>query len=301
MNNGVKIDTEIISSLQNCSYVFKKNNVNKNTLYGLYNNTPVIAFSIDETKKKSDIYISIPKDILCEHYKDSKITIANKSTENTHLTYHGNSINKKHKQLKGELHLKLDNKVVLKHESNKLEAPISSSRDIEKYPLPLCRIELSDKLNRLEKDTYTNHFNLIHNDLFFNTLDIFIAKKGFFIKMITVPNSCPNFVATYLTNFTLEGCYTDNLVRRRGRYPQVLILEGNKLEIIIFNMIEAQNESYKQSKLLYQHSVNYIKELFDRDVYETEEGYFVAKDSKHSNYVNALNYLEDKKVHNDDK
>jgi len=292
MNNGVKIDTKLDVEFKNCSYLYKKDSKStKNTLHAIYNNTPVIAFCIEEKKKKSDIYISLSKDILCTHYKNSKITKSVNSTDDTHLTYHGNSINKKNKQLKGELHLKLNNKVILKGQSNKLEAPISSSNDIEKYPLPLCRIELSENLNTLKKNKYSNYFNLIYNDLFFNTLDIFVAKKGFFKDMITIPNSCPDFVASYFTNFTLEGCYLDDIIKRRGRYPQVLILEGDKLELIIINMIEAQNEIYKESKLFYKHSINYIKELFDRDVNKIETGYFVAKDNKNSDYINGQNYL----------
>ena len=292
INNENQIFSTIDLPFKNCSYLFKKNfSAYKNTLHAMHNNMPVLAFAIEETKKKSDVYISLSKDILCNHYKNYKMTNSSKSSDNTHLTYHGNSINKKNQKLKGELHIKLDNKVVLKDQFNKLEAPISSSDDIGKYPLSLCRIELSDNLNKLKTNNQLNYFDLDHSDLFFNTLDIFVAKKGFFQNMITIPYSCSNFVASYFTNVTLEGCYTDNIIRRRGRYPQVLVLEGSKLEIIIINMIEANNEKYDKSQLFYQHSTNYIKELFDRDLLEAKEGYFIAKDSNTNNHVSAMHCL----------
>ena len=85
----------------------------------------------------------------------------------------------------------------------------------------------------------------------------------------------PNIVASVFAFTTLEISKTGRLIRRRGRVPQVLILQTRRYELIIFAMQEAQHLLYDESSLSYFHSRNYIKQLFNRFAVENGGGYFI--------------------------
>ena len=274
MNNAKTIKSNYESTFTNCVFFFESN-AEQNKVKALKNDKTILAFSLNETKKKIDFYLSLPERIICEHHKEGVKTSEITSLQNDHLTYHGNNINKKHKEQKGEIHIKKGKNRVLKDKANLLEAPIATSSDISFYPLPLCRVELSDDTVTLGEKDITNYFSLDLKDGFFNTLDIFLAQKGFMKNVLTKPYIFPKALLAYFSFVSLEGFFDNNkVIRRRGTYPQILVLQSKSFEVIIFCMRESNNQNYKKNTLKYAYSYDYIKEHFQRDVVEGKDSFF---------------------------
>lgn len=277
MNNAKTIKSDFETTFTNCVFFFESS-AEENKAKALKDGETILAFSLSETKKKIDFYLSLPEGIICEHYKEGVKTSEIVSLKNDHLTYHGNSINKKHKQQKGEIHIKKGKDRVLKDKANLLEAPTATSSDISFYPLPLCRVELSDSLITLDDKNITNYFLLDLKDGFFNTLDIFLSQKGFMKNILTKPYIFPEALLSYFSFVSLEGFFDNNtVIRRRGTYPQILVLQSKNFEVIVFCMRECNNQNYEKNKLKYAYSYDYIKEHFQRDVIEAEYSFFFGK------------------------
>lgn len=277
MNNAKTIKSDFESTFTNCVFFFESS-AEQNKAKALKDGDTLLAFSLSETKKKIDFYLSLPEGIACEHYKEGKKTNEIVSLRNDHLTYHGNNINKKHKQQKGEIHIKQGKNRVLKERSNILEAPLATSSDISFYPLPLCRVELADGVVPLAEKDIANYFSLDLKDGFFNTLDIFLAQKGFMKNILTKPYIFPEALLAYFSFVSLEGFFKNNTItRRRGTYPQILVLQSKSIEVIVFCMREDKNQTYEKSSLKYAYSYDYIKEHFQRDVIEAKHSFFFGK------------------------
>lgn len=273
-NNGKLLATNVISELKNLTYFFYSSEDNSK-LKATKNGNTVLAFSLSEIKGKMNLYISLPKNILCEHYKDGIKTSEILSSDDTHLSYHGNSNKRKQK---GEIHINHQKQRVHKERENLLEAPLCTSNDISFYPLPICRIELNESINELKDKNITNFFELELNGVFFNTIDIFLAKKGFMKNILSEPDYFPANLPSYFAYTSLEGIYKGNiLIRRRGRYPQILVLQSKNFEVILVCMQEAQNQVYGTSTLKYAQSINYLEEHFQRNIIETNEGFFISQ------------------------
>lgn len=233
----------------------------------------MFACKLAERDGKADLYITVPPDLSCNHFFKAQLTNSIKSTYDSHLTYHGRSKGKKES---GEIHVVVDKSNVLKGQSNILEAPLAYSDDLTIFPLPICRFEFSESIDSIKpRIEISNHFELSGPDCFFNTLDIYLARKGFMAALLNGSARIPNIVSSVFAYTTLEAFITGNLVRRRGRFPQVLTLQTHRYEVIIIAMQEAQHLTYEQNSLSYFHSRNYIKVLFNRFAQEYGNGYFI--------------------------
>lgn len=277
MNNAQTIKSDFETTFTNCVFFFESN-IEENKAKALKDGETILAFSLNEIKKKIDFYLSLPEGIVCEHYKEGVKSSEIVSLQNDHLTYHGNSINKKHKQQKGEIHIKQGKNRVLKGKANMLEAPLATSSDISFYPLPLCRIELVNNIAPLCDKDIKNYFSLNLEDGFFNTFDIFLAQKDFMKNILTKPYLFPEAFLAYFSFVSLEGFFNNNTITRRtGTYPQILVLQSKSFEVIIFCMIESNNQNYEINTLKYAYSYDYIKEHFQRDVIEAKHSFFFGK------------------------
>ncbi|MFA7419850.1 MAG: hypothetical protein WCZ90_09205 [Melioribacteraceae bacterium] len=244
-----------------------------NSLKSLYGQKEIIAFSITEEFNKIDLYIQLPPNFECCHYFKSKITQKTISNSNTHLTYHGSA---KGKKQSGEIHLKINDINTHLGKSNFLEAPLAYSDDLEKYPLPICRFELSDFIEEIiPRKPIKNYFQIYDTDMYRNTLDIYLSKNGFIEKLLNGTLGVPEISYSMFTHTNLEVFKTGEIIRRRDSQPQVYVIQTKKYELIIFNMQEAQNARYLCNKLIYFHSRDYLKTLFDRNAQKVGNGYFI--------------------------
>lgn len=277
-NNGDRLISNIVTDLTHCTY-FYRHNGKKSLLKATRNSKPVLAFALDETAKKVDFYVSVPKNITCEHYNEGSKTHSVVSDSSTHLTYHGTSVNKKNSRQKGEIHIKHNTERVHKEKANLIEAPLCVSSDISRYPLPICRIELDENVCELEKQGSDNFVELEVNGVFFNTIEIYLARRGFMKRLLSEPWRFPPNLPAYFAYTSLEGIYKNNtVIRRRGRYPQILVMESKNFEVVVIAMQEAQNQQYQETKLKYARSINYLEEHFQREVINTNTGFFISKD-----------------------
>lgn len=273
-NNGKLLATHVMSDFNNLTYFFYSIEENSK-LKATKNGNTVLAFSLSEIKGKMNLYISLPKNIMCEHYKDGIKTCEILSSDGTHLSYHGNSNKRKQK---GEIHINHHEQRVHKERENLLEAPLCTSNDISFYPLPICRIELNNTINALKDKNITNFFELELNGIFLNTIDVFLAKKGFMKNILSEPDYFPENLPSYFAYTSLEGIYKGNIITgRRGRYPQILVLQSKNFEVILICMQEAQNQLYATSTLKYAQSINYLEELFQRNIVELKEGFLISE------------------------
>lgn len=273
LNNGRKHRPgDVRCDLTDCTFFFPGRD-RKNLLMGHWGASTAVAFAITEAPQKIDVIVSIPPAVTCEHYDKGCLTSSINGGTDTHLTYHGRA---KGKKQSGETHLVVDGRKVLKDRANLLEAPLAESDDLCVFPLPLCRLELCDAPGATgTKERIQNWFELTSRDVFFNTLDVYLARKGFTAALLNAEGSIPNVVISIFAYTTLEVFRSGRLIRRRGRYPQVLVLQTRTYELVVIAMQEAQNLTYDGSRLCYFHSRNYIQRLLNRRVLDHTGGYFV--------------------------
>lgn len=273
LNNGVPHNPKgVWSELSKCSYFFCGEHL-VNYLRGCYKGATVVVCKLAEKDGNADLYINIPPNLSCNHFFKTQQTSSIMSTSDSHLTYHGR---KKGKKETGEVHVVVDRSNILKGRSNILEAPLAYSTDLTIFPIPICRFEFSESVHSITPRLATsNYFELSGPLCFFNTLDIYLARKDFMAGLLNSRARIPNIVASIFAHTTLETIKTGRLVRRRGRFPQVLILQTQHYEVIVFAVQEAQHLAYKESSLSYFHCRNYIKVLFNRLAQEYGNGYFI--------------------------
>lgn len=273
LNNGLPHDRkEVLCDLSKCSYFFNDEGP-ENFIGGHYAGSTVIACKLTERDGKADLFISIPPNLSCNHFFRARVTHSIVSTSDSHLSYHGRT---KAKKESGEIHFVVDGRNVLKERSNLLEAPLAHSDDLALFPLPICRLEFSESIGSITPHVeIRNWFELSGPLCFFNTLDVYLAQKGFMASLLNGSTLIPNIVASIFVFTTLEIFKTGRLTRRRGRVPQVLILQTRRYELIVFAMQEAQHLLYDEGSLSYFHSRNYIKQLFNRFALENDGGYFI--------------------------
>jgi len=250
---------------------------NENSLRATFENANVLALKIIENKSNTDIFISFPEDFVCAHFFRNSPSVSVTSSFGTHLTYHGSSKNKKHS---GEIHLKQNSQRILGGRQNLLEAPLASSSNLRKFPLPICRFELTETMRNIKpKNKIHNYFELNNNNGFFlNTIDIYLAKSGF-IRKCLVKNETQNevllslFVNSSLRTFSVgELGWEGEIMSRAAHFGQLLVLPCINNEIIIFNVLEQQNRSYKTNSLHYFHTKNYFESLTNRNIVVNKEG-----------------------------
>lgn len=280
LNNGLLHEAQgVFSELSNCSYFFRGDGL-ENYIRGCSGGSTVVACKITEKGGRTDLYISIPPNIDCNHYFRTRVTLSSCSSDDSHLTYHGRRTGKKES---GEIHLVVGGRNVLKSRANVLEAPLAHSDDLAVFPLPVCRLELAESIKSITPSVdIDNYFELSGSQCFFNTLDMYLARSGFMASLLNGGASIPNIVASVFAWTTLEIFKTGTLIRRRGRFPQVLVLQTRNYELVIFAMQEAQHVRYDKSSLCYFHSRNYLKELFNRFAMGHGGGYFIDSNQNHS-------------------
>ncbi|MHB0962392.1 MAG: hypothetical protein ACYC5V_04175 [Gemmatimonadaceae bacterium] len=273
LNNGHLHEAQgALSELSHCSYLFHDDG-EESCIRGCYGGSTVVACKLKELDGGVDVYIGIPAAVRCDHLFRAGVTHSIRSTVDSHLTYHGRTAGKKES---GEVHLVVDGRNVLKGRANVLEAPLAHSDDLTIFPLPICRLELAESVGTVStRAEIRNYFELLGPACFFNTLDVYLARRGFMTSLLNGSARIPNVVASVFASTTLEVFKTGRLTRRRGRFPQVLVLQSKRHELIIFAMQEAQHVRYSASALIYFHSRDYLRRLFNRLTLQHEGGYFI--------------------------
>lgn len=298
MNNGIKfkrINKSLVTPFDEMIYFFPSYS-NKNLLKGVYNNETKLAMSLEETSNKQDLYVKFGELFEVMHFINNKPTpfYINKKPiytltclKQTHLTYHGKGKNEKQS---GEIHIKyedytpdLGKKPEIEFGTKDLlEAPLSSSSDISKFPIPICRIQLSENIESIStKNEILNSFQIKEENKFLNSIDISIAKKGFIKKCLNGKTDIPEvlislfFYSNHLTFARGELGFDTELMPRVPGEGRIFVLEGKNLEVIIFHFMEYSNPTYSKNEIYYFHTNDYFNRIVMRNYIEEDDKFLV--------------------------
>lgn len=261
-----------LSFFSGCSFYFAGSDKSKNLVRATLRGSDVILFNLSEKSGVVDVFISIPDNFQPTHYYEGNPT-SESLTKDSHLTYHGNS---KKKKISGEIHLKPNGVHQLTGASNKLAAPLASSKDIEKYPLPICRIELNLQAgSRQPKVDIPNFFELHPGEVFFNTVEVHLARVGFLHSLASCSPSILPVLGSVFTHTSMQTYYQKKMDRRPGLYPQAIALQTKNYELVILALREYRNTDNQANTLRYFHTKNYFKELTSRSYMAHGGGWFV--------------------------
>ncbi len=280
MNNGIPHNyslQEYICELSGCTYYFDNHSSNTNMIRASHKGENILLFSIEERHDSVEIYITIPDNFHCNHYKNGTLTRKSLS-EKAHLTYHGKP---KRKKISGEIHIKNNGLNIFNGEADKTEAPIASSSNIYIHPLPICRIELSNIISSVTpKKSIFNYFELQSENCFFNTIEVHLARRGYVNNIASVTRNILDIFSSLFIHTSMHAFCLDKLERRPGHFPQVLALQTEKFELIILATREYKNLSYDCSTLQYFYTKDYFKDLCSRNIIQQNNGWFVDQSSK---------------------
>lgn len=262
--------------LTRCSFYFdgrsKLNNSARATLSG----SDVLLFKLEELNGAVDIFVSIPDDFLPTHYFQGNAT-TDQRTKAAHLTYHGRS---KKKKMSGEIHLVNNGQNKFSGASNFVSAPLAISNDIAKYPLPICRLELNLSAGSVHpKKNIANFFELHPGDVFFNTVEVHLARTGFLHSVASCSPKVSPLLGSIFINSSMHLFYLNRMERRPGLFPQVLALQTKNYELVIFAAHEYKNLQYQENTVRYFHTEDYFQNLVSRNVQAHEGGWFVDQQS----------------------
>ena len=279
MNNGIPHDfshQEYASDLTGCAFYFDSYKENTNRINANIAGRCVLSFLLKEKNNLVDVYVTIPENFNCIHYKKGRITKKYLSKD-AHLTYHGKARKKK---ITGEIHIKSSGKNIFKGESDKTEAPKASSRNIKIYPLPICRIELSDTVgNVTPKNDIGNYFELKTEKYFFNTIEVHLAKRGYLKDLASVSRKIPDEYSALFLQTSMHTFYLDKIERRPGLFPQALAMQIDDFELIILATHEYKNPSYSCNAIRYFYTKDYFRELGSRNIIKHGDFFFVDQKS----------------------
>lgn len=258
--------------LTGCAFYFggqtKTNNFARATLSG----SDVLLFKLEEKNGAVDVFISIPDDFLPTHYFQGKAT-SDQRTKAAHLTYHGQS---KRKKMSGEIHLVNNGQNKFSGTSNVVSAPLAFSNDIAKYPLPICRLELNLSAGRVHsKNEIPNFFELHPGDVFFNTVEVHLARAGFLRSVASCSPNVSHLLGSIFINTSMHLFYLNRMESRPGLFPQVLALQTQNYELVIFAAHEYKNSQYQENAVRYFHTEDYFRRLVSRNVLPHGDGWFV--------------------------
>ena len=287
LNNGECFDytqAKFMTAFSKCSFFFNENS-SENYIKGLFKKEPIFGFALKEyninRNNYADVIISFPENFLCIHYKEGKIIYEIMSTKNSHLTYHGKQLNKK--KITGEIHIRNNNDVIFKDQKDKLEAPLANSSNILFYPLPICRIEISDTVPKieLEKDI-NNYFEIFNEESFFNVIEVHMSKRGFIKKLLNVDESLPSELYSLFMGSNMHTFTKKVIDRRPGKFPQVLIVQTKSYELILIAGHEYRNPIFNKNKLHHFFTKDYYKNIADRFIVYNKSGvnkngFFITK------------------------
>lgn len=260
--------------LTGCAFYFggqtKTNNSARATLSGL----DVLLFKLEEKNGAVDIFISMPNDFLPTHYFQGNET-PDLLTRDAHLTYHGQS---KKKKMSGEIHLVNNGQNKFSGKTNVVSAPLAFSSDIAKYPLPICRLELNLSAGRVQPKRDTpNFFELHPENVFFNTVEVHLARAGFLRSIASCSPKVSPLLGSIFINTSMHLFYLNRMERRPGLFPQVLALQTQNFELVIFAAHEYKNLQYQENAVRYFHTEDYFRRLMSRNVLPHGDGWFVDK------------------------
>lgn len=278
INNATPHDfalQELISEFSKCSFYFGGRDKNQNLARATLRGENVLLFKLKEENGAVDVVIKIPDNFTPTHYYRGSQT-SGTLTKDAHLSYHGN---RKGKKISGEIHLKANGINQFSGASNKLSAPLATAKDIEKYPLPICRIELNLQAGSCHpKNVISNFFELHTGEVFFNTIEVHLARAGFLHSLASCSRSISPILGSIFIHTSMRTFYLNKMDRRPGLYPQALALKTQNYELIILTLHEYRNPEYKINAIRYFHTENYFKDLASRSHMPHAGGWFV--DSK---------------------
>ncbi|MFM8443326.1 MAG: hypothetical protein ACKN9W_08295 [Methylococcus sp.] len=269
INNATRHDfskQEYACDLTGCSFYFggrgKTGNSARATLLG----SNVLLFRLTETDGAIDVIITIPDGFSPTHYYRGRGT-PDQLSKAAHLTYHGRP---KRKKMSGEIHLVNNGFNRFSGASNKVAAPLSFSEDIGKYPLPICRIELCHQTDHVKpKSDIPNFFELHPGDIFFNTVEVHLARSGFLHSIASCSPSilkvADGLLGSIFIHSSMQLFYLDRLDRRPGLFPQALALQTQNYELVILATHEYKNSAYQVNALRYFHTEDYFRKLMSRN------------------------------------
>ena len=288
INNGIAHDCsnqEFACDFTGCTFYFKNNGLEENKIRAIYKQKNILLFSIKETQDAVDIYIKFQKNFNCIHYKNAEVTEQFPSSEKTHLTYHGKP---KKNKITGEIHIKDKGVNPFKGRADKVEAPLASSSNLKIYPLPICRIELSNKINKIEKPkNVVNYFEVKTPNCYFNTIEVHLACHGFMMDLASVKQNITADLSFLFMYADLQTVYLNKVERRPGNFPQVLVVQTNNYELIIIAGHEYKNRSYQNNTIRYFYTRDYFEDLISRNVINRKEGFFIDQKSNQNLKVSA--------------
>jgi hypothetical protein len=296
INNATRHDfsrQQYACDLTGCSFYFdgcgKTNNSARATLLG----SNVLLFKLKETGGAVDAFISIPDGFSATHYYRGCGTPDN-LTKAAHITYHGQP---KRNKMSGEIHLVNNGQNRLSGTSNVVSAPVSFCNNIGKYPLPICRIELSCQAGLLQpRSAIPNYFELHPGNVFFNTIEIHLARSGFLHSIASCSASILNvkngILGSIFINSNMKLFYLDKLERRLGLFPQALALQTQNYELVILATHEYKNPEYKENVLRYFHTEDYFRKLVSRNYLSHDGGWFLDIKGNQAQKVGFTNVAE---------
>jgi len=246
INNATRHDfsgQEYACDLTGCSFYFGGRGKADNSARATLSGSNVLLFKLTERSGAIDVIITIPDGFSPTHYYRGRGT-SDQLSKAAHLTYHGRP---KRKKMSGEIHLVNNGLNRFSGAPNKVAAPLSFCNDIGKYPLPICRIELCHlPICRIELCHHTGHvqpqsdipnfFELHPGDVFFNTVEVYLARSGFLHSIASCAPSIlkveDGLLGSIFIHSSMQIFYLDRLDRRPGLFPQALALQTQKYELV---------------------------------------------------------------------
>lgn len=278
INNAIKHNfsrQEYIGELTGCSAYFPSSG-KTNSARAMLHGCDVLLFKLSEAEGAVDAIITIPDEFSSIHYFRNQAS-TDGITKDAHLTYHGRP---KRKKMTGEIHLVNNGRNRFSGQSNQVAAPLSFSNDIAKYPLPICRIELNLQARKVQpRNSISNFFELHPGNVFFNTIEVYLARSGFLHAIASCAPAVRNVLGSIFVLTDMQSHYAGILSSRPGLYPQALALQTKNYELVILATHEYKNTSYEKNALRYFHTEDYFKNLVSRSCSETEQGWFVDQKS----------------------
>lgn len=262
--------------LTGCTFYFGGQTKTHNSARATLSGSDVLLFKLEEKNGAVDVFISIPDKFLPIHYFQGNAT-SDHLTRDAHLTYHGQS---KKKKMSGEIHLVNNCQNKFSGASNLVSAPLAFSSDIAKYPLPICRLELNLSAGCVQpKRDIPNFFELHPDNVFFNTVEVHLARAGFLRSIASCSRKVSPLLGSIFINTSMHLFYLNRMERRPGLFPQVLALQTQNYELVIFAAHEYKNSEYQENAVRYFHTEDYFQNLVSRNVQAYEGGWFVDQQS----------------------
>ncbi len=279
MNNGTPHDysaQEYECDLSRCTFYFDNQVADANTMRAELDGKTILTFALRENAGSVDVYLAIPDGVSCVHYKNAAESVAFTSC-NAHLSYHGRP---KRKKMSGTIHVTNDGVDPFKGKTDKTDAPMSSTSNIDIHPLPLCRIELSDNIGCLiPSDDIVNYFQVRTSACVFNTIEVHLSRRGYMRNLASVARVIPDEYSALFIHASMHAFYADRVERRPGCYPQALVLQTQRFELIILATNEYKNPRYATSTLRYFRTKDYFRDLSSRNIIHASGGFVVDQRS----------------------